>query len=300
MEYVLRTNGLTKTYGKDNVVNKVNLNVAKGDIYGFIGKNGAGKTSFMKMICGLTKPTYGEIELFGSTDLTKGRKRMGSIIEQPAIYSDMSARENLIYYNKILGIPDDSNVDELLVKVGLSDTGKKKSKKFSLGMKQRLSIAIALIGSPDLLVLDEPINGLDPAGIKEIRELLKTLNEEDNITIIISSHILGELSKLANTYGIINDGNLVDEFTELELNERCKKCIKVEVDNIKKATFIVDEIIGSKDYKVFDDNVICIYDCRGNQGNINSELIKNGVVVNSITMAGEDLEVYFMEMIGGK
>ncbi len=297
MEYVLRTNDLTKTYEKTNVVNKVSLNVAKGDIYGFIGKNGAGKTSLMKMVCGLTTPNNGEIELFESRDLNKGRKRMGSLIEQPAIYLDMSARENLIYYNKILGIPDDSNVDELLEKVGLADVGKKKAKKFSLGMKQRLSIAIALIGSPDLLILDEPINGLDPAGIKEIRELLRSLNEEENITILISSHILGELSKLATRYGIINNGNLADEFTEEELNKRCKKCIKVEVDDIKKASYVVNEIIGSKDYKVFDNNVICIYDCLQNQGNINSELIKNGVMVNSITMWGEDLEVYFMEMI---
>jgi ABC-2 type transport system ATP-binding protein len=231
MELVLQTSGLTKKYGKQIAVNNVDLNIEKGDIYGLIGKNGAGKTTIMKIVCGLVYQDQGDIQLFESGDLQKNRKRIGCVIEQPALYPDMTAGENLIYYDKLIGITDYDNVDEVLSLVGLKNTGRKKTKAFSLGMKQRLSIAISLLGNPDFLILDEPINGLDPSGIREIRELLLKLNSENEITILISSHILGELAKIATKYGIINKGVLVDEFQAVELEERCKKCLAIVVDD---------------------------------------------------------------------
>ena len=300
MKYVLETKELTKTYRKIPVVNKVNLHVCQGDIYGLIGKNGAGKTTLMKMVCGLTAPSFGEYELFESHDVDEERKRIGCMIEQPALYPDMTARDNLIYYNKLMGIRNNSNIDEILELVGLTEAQKKKTKQFSLGMKQRLSIAIALLGYPDLLILDEPINGLDPTGIKEIRELILRLNKERNITIIISSHILGELSKVATRYGVIENGNLVKEFTNEELEQCCKTCIQIEVDNTKKATYVLDEIIHSKDYKVVDDKTIYVYDHLEEKRNINEQLVLNGVAVEKMNLAGQDLEMYFMELMGGK
>ena len=300
MKYVLETKELTKTYRKIPVVNKVNLHVCQGDIYGLIGKNGAGKTTLMKMVCGLTAPSVGEYELFESHDVDEERKRIGCMIEQPALYPDMTARDNLIYYNKLMGIRNNSNIDEILELVGLTEAQKKKTKQFSLGMKQRLSIAIALLGYPDLLILDEPINGLDPTGIKEIRELILRLNKERNITIIISSHILGELSKVATRYGVSENGNLVKEFTNEELEQCCKTCIQIEVDNTKKATYVLDEIIHSKDYKVVDDKTIYVYDHLEEKRNINEQLVLNGVAVEKMNLAGQDLEMYFMELMGGK
>lgn len=300
MSLVLQTNGLTKKYGKQIAVNNVNLNIEKGDIYGFIGKNGAGKTTLMKMVCGLIHPNQGEINLFESSNLNKGRKRIGCVIEQPALYPDMTARENLIYYDKLLGIPDYKNVDDVLNLVGLQDTGKKKTKNFSLGMKQRLSIAISLLGNPDFLILDEPINGLDPYGIKEVRELLLKLNYENRITILISSHILGELAKIATKYGIIKNGVLVDEFAAIELESRCKKCLSLVVNDSEKAAYIIKNNIKSADYKVFEQGKICVYDCLDIPAQINKELVKNDVLVSSLALEGHDIEAYFVKMMGGE
>lgn len=212
MDYVLKTEHLTKVYGKQKAVNQVSMRVKKGAIYGFIGKNGAGKTTFMKMVAGLAPQTEGTIELFGSKDLENQRKRIGSLIENPGVYANMTARENLEVIRRSFGIPEKQTVDDTLAFVGLAGNNKKKVKNFSMGMKQRLGLAISLLGNPDFLILDEPMNGLDPEGIKEIRELLLKLNRERGITILISSHILGELSKMATHYGIIKDGILVEEF----------------------------------------------------------------------------------------
>lgn len=212
MDYVLKTEHLTKVYGKQKAVNQVSVRVKKGAIYGFIGKNGAGKTTFMKMVAGLAPQTEGTIELFGSKDLENQRKRIGSLIENPGVYANMTARENLEVIRRSFGIPEKQTVDDTLAFVGLAGNNKKKVKNFSMGMKQRLGLAISLLGNPDFLILDEPMNGLDPEGIKEIRELLLKLNRERGITILISSHILGELSKMATHYGIIKDGILVEEF----------------------------------------------------------------------------------------
>lgn len=260
MKYVLETTDLTKIYGYQKAVSHVNIHIEQGAIYGLIGKNGAGKSTLMKMICGLAAPTNGSMRMFDKDDFNAGRKRIGCMIEQPALYPFMTAKENLIYYNKLLGIKENSNVDELLNLVGLGDTGKKKTHKFSLGMQQRLAIAISLLGAPDFLVLDEPINGLDPMGIIEIRELILKLNHENNITIMISSHILGELSKVATKYGVISEGSLIEEFTTEELQERCKSCLRVVVDNMPKTTYLLDSILHSQNYKVIDEKTVYLYD----------------------------------------
>ncbi len=299
MKHVLKTKELTKSYNQIPVVNNVNISVLKGDIYGLIGKNGAGKTTLMKMVCGLSQPTCGTFELFESSCVKEQQKRIGCMIEQPALYPNMTARDNLIYYNKLMGIRNNSNIDEILEVVGLTKAQKKKTKKFSLGMKQRLSIAIALLGYPDFLILDEPINGLDPTGIKEIRELILRLNKERNITILISSHILGELSKVATRYGVIESGNLVEEFTKEELEEHCKTCIKIVVDDVKKAAYVLENIVRSKDYKVVDERTIYVYDHLEEKRNINEQLVINGVAVEEMNLAGQDLEAYFMELMGG-
>lgn len=300
MSYVLQTSNLTKKYKKQIALNNVNINIKKGDIYGLIGKNGAGKTTLMKIVCGLIHSTHGEIKLFESTDLNKQRKRIGCVIEQPVIYPLMTAREILTYYNKLLGISDYSNIDDLLELVGLENAGNKKTKNFSLGMKQRLSIAISLIGNPDFLILDEPINGLDPSGILEIRELLLKLNYERDITILISSHILGELTKVTTKYGIIKDGNLIDEFESKDLEIRCKRYISLKVDDIDKATYIIKNNIKSTDYKVFNENRIHIYDYLDKPEEVNKELVKNGVLVSHIALEGDDIEDYFIRKMGGE
>lgn len=300
MSYVLQTSNLTKKYKKQTALNNVNINIKKGDIYGLIGKNGAGKTTLMKIVCGLIHSTHGEIKLFESTDLNKQRKRIGCVIEQPVIYPLMTAREILTYYNKLLGISDYSNIDDLLELVGLENAENKKTKNFSLGMKQRLSIAISLIGNPDFLILDEPINGLDPSGILEIRELLLKLNYERDITILISSHILGELTKVTTKYGIIKDGNLIDEFESKDLEIRCKRYISLKVDDIDKATYIIKNNIKSTDYKVFNENRIHIYDYLDKPEEVNKELVKNGVLVSHIALEGDDIEDYFIRKMGGE
>ena len=299
MSLVLETKMLTKKYRKQIAVNKVNMNIQKGDIYGLIGKNGAGKTTIMKMICGLIHSTEGDIKLFGSNDLNKGRNRMGCIIEQPALYGDMTAKENLKYYTKLLGITDYSNIDKLLDLVGLKNVDKKKCKNFSLGMKQRLSIAISLLNNPDFLILDEPINGLDPSGIKEIRELILKLNNERKITILISSHILGELNKIATKYGIIKNGTLLEEFTASELDKRCRKSITLITNDTQKASYILKNNIKSNDFKVFKKGKICIYDCLNIPEKINKELIDNDVLVSSIFLDDNDVEGYFIKMMEG-
>lgn len=298
MKSVLETYSLTKEYGKEKVVNNVNLNIEKGDIYGLIGKNGAGKTTIMKMICGLISQSQGDIKLFGISDLKRGRKRIGATIEQPALYPNMTAKESLIYYDKLLGITDYSNVEEILSLVGLEDTGKKKTKSFSMGMKQRLSIAISLIGNPDFLILDEPTNGLDPLGIKQIRELLLKLNYENNITILISSHILGELDKIATKYGVIKNGELIDEFSSCELETSCEKCISLVVNDSEKASYIIKNIIKSNDYEVLENGIINIYDFLDIPEEINKILVENSVLVSSLTLKDSDIESYFIKMMG--
>lgn len=297
-KYVLRTENLTKIYGGYKAVNAVNMHVRKGDIYGFIGKNGAGKSTLMKMVAGLAAPNEGRIELFGSSDIEKQRMRIGSLIEAPGLYHGMTAAENLEVYRRAYGIPDRNVVKDTLDFIGLGETGKKKVGKFSMGMKQRLGIAIALLKSPDFLILDEPINGLDPTGIHEVREFLITLNREKNITMIISSHILGELSKIATAYGIIRNGELVEEFSAKELSVRCRRCQKLVVNNVERAVNILEEELQIKEFDVPEASVIRIYEHLDDAMEINHKLMLEGIEIKESYLAGQDLESYFMERIG--
>jgi ABC-2 type transport system ATP-binding protein len=300
MEYILQTKNLTKTFKDKIAVNCVSMNVKKGDIYGFIGRNGAGKSTFMKMICGLIIPSGGQIKLFESGNLTKGREKIGSIIETPSFYPSMSVKENLIYYSIITGNYKLNKINDILDKVGLLESADKKAKILSLGMKQRLAIAIALISTADFLILDEPIKGLDPTGIKEIRELLKRLNQENNITIVISSHILGELSKIATRYGVIDNGILIDEFDQKESIARCKKYLKLEVDNSESAYYILREKIGLNNFKIMDRNLIHIYDSFERISDINKALVMDGINVSCVNKEGKDFEEYVINLMGGE
>lgn len=297
-KYVLRTENLTKVYGRHKAVNAVNLHVKKGDIYGFIGKNGAGKSTLMKMVAGLVAPSQGSIELFGSSDIEKQRIRIGSLIEEPGLYPGMTAAENLEVYRRAYGITNQNVIRDTLDFIGLGETGKKKVGKFSMGMKQRLGIAIALLKSPDFLILDEPINGLDPTGIREVREFLTSLNREKNITIMISSHILGELSKIATTYGIIRDGELVEEFSAKELSTRCRRCQKLVVSNVERAVNVLEEELQIKEFDVPEASVIRIYEHLEDIAKINHQLLLSGIEIKESYLAGQDLESYFMERIG--
>lgn len=299
MEYILTTENLTKTYGEHRAVNRVNMHVEKGAIYGFIGKNGAGKTTLMRMVAGLAEPTEGSMELFGSTALEKQRCRIGTLIENAGIYANMNARDNLEIVRRNFGITEKHAVDEMLEFVGLSGSGKKKVKNFSMGMKQRLGLAIALFRNPDFLILDEPINGLDPEGIKEIRELLLRLQQEKKMTILISSHILGELSKIATHYGIIRDGALIEEFEAAALQERCRRCHKLYVDNDGLATSILEQKLNILNYDVPEQGIIRVFDNLERQEQMNRELILGGVNIRESFLTGQDLEGYFMELLGG-
>lgn len=297
MEYVLTTENVTKVYGKNKVVNRVNMHMKKGSIYGFIGKNGAGKTTFMRMVAGLAAPTEGEIELFGSKNLEQERMRVGCLIENPGVFAHMTAKENLEVIRRQFGISEPA-VDGMLEFVGLAEAGRKKVKNFSMGMKQRLGIAVALLRNPDFLILDEPINGLDPEGIIEIRELLLKLNKEREISILISSHILGELSKIASDYGIIRDGVLADEFEADELENRCRRCQKIIVDQTELAAGILEKQLHIKGYDIPEQNTIRIFEDLEKAAETNRALILGGVNIKESYFAGQDLEGYFMELLG--
>ena len=299
-ELLLSTNGLTKQYGHHKAVDKVNLHIKKGAIYGFIGRNGAGKTTCLKMISGLSRPTSGEIEIFGykGKDLQKVRSRVGCLIEAPGLYGNMTAYENLNIKCKLFGIRKKGYIEDILETVGLEGVGKKKTKHFSLGMKQRLGIGLALVGEPDLLVLDEPINGLDPQGIAEVRDTIQRLQKERNMTILISSHILEELSKIATDYGIIHNGSLLQELTSEELMKRCSERIEIELIHPEQAVPILDRM-GFTNYQVTDKSHIHIFERLNESANVNMELAKAGILVNGISITSEELETYFLNLTGG-
>lgn len=298
---ILKTINLTKRYGSNVVVSDLNMTIQKRDIYGFIGKNGAGKTTTIKMIVGLSQPTSGSVTLFEEKFLNKGRKKVGAVIESPAFVPNLNAKQNMLIQWNLVDGKDKSEVDDLLNLVGLSGVGKKKVKKFSLGMKQRLGIAMALLGDPEFLILDEPTNGLDPEGIVEIRELILKLNREKNVTVLISSHILEELVKLVTRIGIIHQGKLIDEFNIEELNERCKSKLILSVDDTKKALNILKEQLNLENLKEVDENTVEIYDMSVKSGVVNSVLTKNDIIVNSISRIQADLEEYFLSIVeGGK
>lgn len=299
-EVVLKLKNVTKSYGGKLAVDHVNMTIRRGDIYGLIGRNGAGKTTLTRLITSLTHTDSGEIELFGETTesgLQEARKRLGCVIETPALYPNLTAYQNLGYYQRLKGIPDKHAITKTLEIVGLTDTGKKKFCNFSLGMKQRLGIALALLNNPDFIILDEPINGLDPMGIIEMREIIKRLNEEHRITIMISSHILTELSLVATHYGIIDNGRMVKELTHEELNEQCQICLAVIVDDTAKAASVFETVLHTKNFKVISDKEIRLYDYLETPSKVNQQLVSSGISVISMTEVGDSLEDYFMSLV---
>lgn len=299
MEYILRTNTVSKKYTNYYAVDKVSISIKKGEIYGLIGKNGAGKSTLMKMIAGLVEPSEGSIELFGSFVPQTERYRIGCVIESPALYAELTAKQNLEVFRKAYGLSSKESVQQILKQVGLSQYENKIVKKFSLGMKQRLAIGIALLGNPDFLILDEPINGLDPTGIQDMRNFLLKLNREEHITIMISSHILGELSKIATKYGIIKNGKLIEEITAKELNEKCQCCLKIKASDTAQAAILIEKNLHTKNYEILSDNNIRIFEYVDNPGIVNSLLVNHGISVDECTVTKESLEDYFNEKMRG-
>ena len=296
--WVIETSNLTKTYGNKTVLDHVNMHVAQGDIYGFIGKNGAGKTTLMKLLLGMSQPTQGTIRLFGATKLTQARHRIGSLIEEPALYKGCTAAENLRRF-ALLANADASEIDSILRFVGLGDVGKKKAGKFSLGMKQRLGIAIAMLGHPDMLILDEPINGLDPEGIKEIRDLLLRLNREQGVTILVSSHLLDELAKITTRYGIINQGRLVEEIAADELMKQCQQKLHIVTDQPAVAAKVIKKLAPKAKISA-NENSLDVAGEKLESSKVNTELVKAGINVESITFATDNMEDYFIQRMGGR
>lgn len=300
MEYVLKTNSLCKHYRHFKALNGLTMNVPKGAIYGFVGKNGAGKTTLIRLICGLQHPTSGDFELYGikNTDkaISKSRRRMGAVVETPSIYLDMTAEDNLKQQCRFIGAPSFDGVQDLLKLVGLENTGKKKAKNFSLGMKQRLGIAVALCGNPDFLVLDEPINGLDPQGIIEIRELILKINREQQITVLISSHILDELSKLATHYGFIDSGKIVKEMSAQELEAACRKCVRMIVTDTKALARVLNSM--NIEYQILDSTTADVY-AKPNFTKLAMALSKENCEVLSMEEHDENLESFYVNLVGG-
>lgn len=296
--FAVETVALTKLYKGKAAVNHLNLKVREGAIYGFIGRNGAGKSTTLKMLCSLVKPAEGEIRLFGKPvqDPFVAR-RIGCLIESAGLYPKMTARQNMIMKARCMGLSDEKSVDLILERTGLSDTGNKPTKLFSMGMKQRLGVALALLGNPDLLILDEPINGLDPEGVREIRQLILSLNEEGK-TFLISSHILGELSKISTHYGIIKDGNLVDQISRQELEKSCTDYYQIEVDDVKRSLPLIMEHIGGSQTEVQDSHTIRIYGLAEGAA-LNRLLVENQIQVYASGFHHMDLEEYFLARMDG-
>lgn len=301
MDYVLKTNSLCKQYKHFKALSGLTMNVPKGSIYGFVGRNGAGKTTLIRIICGLQMPTEGSFEIFcvknDNPDISKSRSRMGAVVETPSLFPEMTAEDNLKYQYRLLGMPDYNGIPELLKLVGLENTGSKKVKNFSLGMRQRLGIAIALCGDQDLLMLDEPINGLDPQGIIEVRELILKLNREKNITIVISSHILDELAKLATHYGFIDSGRIVREMSAEELEAACRKSLSVTVTDTAALARVLDDM--GAEYTITDDTKAEIY-ARPNISELVFALSKEDCQLVSCSEREETLEGFFISLVGGE
>ena len=301
MEYVIEAENLCKKYMRHEVLKDMSIHVPKGSVYGLIGKNGAGKTTFMRLISGIQIPSSGEYKIFGVSNrdrkITGTRKRMGAVIESPSLCLEMSAKDNLKQQYRYLGIPDWNGIDELLELVGLSDAGNKRTKNFSLGMKQRLGIAMALAGNPDILILDEPVNGLDPEGIIEMRETVLKLNKERDITFVISSHILDEFSKIATHYGFIDDGHLIEEISAEEIAKKCRRSYTVETDD----TSVLSNILESQglEYQIEEEGKAIVFGDIDVDG-IVSALIQRGGKIRGLYQTNETLESYFLNLLGNK
>ena len=301
-EYILRTNALTKKYKNDYALKNVDVTIKRGEIYGLIGQNGAGKTTMLRLITGLAFPTNGSIELFENNDrreMTAAHKRMGAIIESPALFPNMTAYENLEVQRLQRGIPGRECIEKALKLVGLEGTGKKKVKNFSLGMKQRLGLAIALLSDPEFIILDEPTNGLDPMGIVEMRELLKKLNREKGLTVLISSHILSELYQLATKFGIIHQGQLLEEISAGELNDKCRQYLRIKVDEPAKGVNVLEEKLSAHDFEILSDGTIKLYSYLDDVHLVSRTLTEHGLVIEHLSQNGDSLENYFTKLIGG-
>lgn len=300
MEYVLETRDLCKQYGRFMALDRLTMHVPKGSIYGMVGKNGAGKTTLIRLICGLQEPTSGAYRLYGTHNkgrISKARRRMGAVVETPSVYSDMTAEDNLRQQYRILGLPSYEGIPELLKLVGLENTGKKKAGNFSLGMRQRLGIAVALAGDPDFLVLDEPINGLDPQGIIEMRELILKLNRERQITVLISSHILDELSKLATHYGFINDGHMVKEISAAELEDASRKCLRAVVSDTRVLARVLDEM--GAEYEIASGTEADIFSSVSVSA-LAIALMRENCELIALQERDESLESYYVNLVGGE
>ena len=298
---VIQTTGLSKRYKDKLAVDHLDLRVEQGDIYGFIGQNGAGKSTTLKLLCGLANPTQGEVLIFDRPVRdTVARRRVGALIEQAGLYPDLSGRENLYLYATLLGLDSpERRVNEILKTVGLSAGEKKPVKHYSMGMKQRLGVGLALLGGPDLLLLDEPINGLDPEGIREMREFLLRLNRERGLTILISSHILGELSKIATRYGIIRRGKMVEQITAEELEQKCADYLHLRVDQPQKAAALLEQTLHLSRWEMRPEGEIRIYETVDARA-MGQALAQASIAVEEMSLHRQDLENYFLERMGGE
>lgn len=296
---ILQLNKLSKKYGKTTVVSSFDLSVEKGHICGLIGPNGAGKTTIMKMMAGLTLPDSGTMSFFGETEnLDIARHRMSFMIESPIIDPGMNARENMQYLRYVRGVADEKKIDEVLEFAGLSGTGKKLTAKFSLGMKQRLGIAMALLTGPEILVLDEPVNGLDPEGIVDVRHMLKKLAEEQNVTIIISSHLLSELSELCTDFTLISRGKLIESFSAEELQTKCRNHISIKTNDINRTAAVLEDTLHLQEYKVIHGDEIHLFERLDDIETVSKAITDNGLILTKLVNEGENLEQYYLSKVG--
>ena len=299
-EIICQTTELCKKYKNFHVLQNIDLSINRGEIYGLVGENGAGKSTLIRILTGLAFQSSGMVTLFGKTgNLRYERAKIGCTVEMPALYKDMTAKQNLEIQRVQRGIPGKKCIAKTLELVGLDDTQKKKVNDFSLGMKQRLALAAALLGEPEFLILDEPVNGLDPTGIIELRELLKRLAKENHVTVLISSHILSELNQLATCYGFLHHGKLLKQISAIELNEECRRHIRLKTDDTKKAVTVLEEQLNIKNFSVQPDNYIRVYEKLEETHTISKMLSSNGIVVEELSVQGEALETYFENLIGG-
>ncbi|NEZ41158.1 ABC transporter ATP-binding protein [Paenibacillus alvei] len=302
MSTIIRTTRLTKQYGEQIAVHDLNMHVKKGEIYGFLGRNGAGKTTTIRMLLGLIKPTHGDVEIFGERLTDKPKEilsRIGSMVEHPGFYENLTAYENLLINAKLMGVYKRNALEEALETVGLQEETRKLVGQYSMGMKQRLGIARAILHHPELLILDEPTNGLDPIGIKEMRKLIRSLAEERKITVLISSHILSEVEQLADQLGIIHEGKLLEEISIGELHQRNRKYIEFHVSNDNKAAMLLESQAGIHDYEIHDGGWMRVYSLVGEQYKLNKLFVQHDIDVYSMTVNEDTLEDYFVKRIGG-
>lgn len=298
---LLATRQITKRYGSSVAVDGVSLTLQEGQIYGLVGQNGAGKTTLMRMMTGQTLPSSGELELFGETSpqgIDRMRANLGAVVETPSFFPFFTARENLEYYRRQRGIVGRGCIDDALRQVELGDTGSKKFKDFSLGRKQRLGLALALLNRPAMLLLDEPINGLDPMGIAHFRTLIQKLCEENGVTVLISSHILSELESFATCYGFIHRGKLIEQISEKLLRERCRECLELLVDSTEKAAVSIERELGCTNYEILPGGKMRLYEYLDAPAKVTHVLASNGVEISGVNNQGSNLEEYFLSLIG--